>query len=67
MIGGKPVPLSLSTTNLMWTGLGSNLTLWDEIHMPDCLNHGMLIDFYMNCSLVSSQTNERETELELFF
>ena len=67
MIEEKSVLVSLSTTDLTWTGLGSNLTLWGEMHMPDCLNHGMPIDFYMNCSSVSSQTNERETDLGLFF
>jgi hypothetical protein len=29
----------------MWTGLGSNLTLWGEMHMRDCLNHGVTKGF----------------------
>jgi hypothetical protein len=41
--GEESILVSLSATNLMWTYLRSNLSLWGGMHMPDCLNKGMPI------------------------
>jgi hypothetical protein len=59
-------------SNLVWSGLGLNLSLWGEMLSTDCRNRGMVIGFLYELNFVfiiilSVLRQMRKSRLEVVF